>query len=100
MRVTNFLTSTPEVSRASYPAVVAVASPARPLRPRLHSRRLPLLRRLDQRPGGERRGTHHHPVPPRPGTARPLEAAGELRRGRPLEPGDGRVGAGRPAGRG
>src|SRR5262245_25471032 len=72
----------PEVPRASYPALVALASLAATLRRRLHPHRLPALRRLDHRTGPQRRGAQPHPVPRRPRPARPLEATGELRRGR------------------
>src|SRR5712692_2429543 len=78
------LTKAQEVCHASYPALVAVASPARPVRRCLHPRRLPPLRRLGYGTGRQRRGTHHHPVPDRPGAGGPLEGGGELRRDRPL----------------
>src|SRR6266478_418732 len=84
-----------EVLNASYPALVAVARPARPVQRCLHPRRLPPLRRLGHGTGPQRRGTHHHPVPHRPGPGGPLEGGGELRRDRPLESGGGRVDPGR-----
>ena len=65
-------------------ALVHLASPARLLRLGLHPPRLPPLRRVDHRPGPQRRGAHHHPVRPGPGAARRLEGPGVLRRVRRL----------------
>ena len=65
-------------------ALVHLASPARLLRLGLHPPRLPPLRRVDHRPGPQRRGAHHHPVRPGPGPARGLEGPGVLRRVRRL----------------
>src|SRR5712692_11816102 len=51
------LTKAQEVCHASYPALVAVASPARPVRRCLHPRRLPPLRRLGYGTGRQRRSS-------------------------------------------
>ena len=58
--------------------------PCCPPCPGLHPTRIPPLRRVGHRPGPQRRGAHHHPVPHRPRTAGRLEGAGNLRRVRPL----------------
>src|SRR6516164_10496497 len=67
-----------EVPHASYRALGALATTPSLVCLRLHPPRLPPLCRVDHRPRPQRRGTHHHPVSPRPGPRRGLEGPGGL----------------------
>src|SRR5690242_16659365 len=91
-----FCPLTREVRHATYCPVVPLASSVRAFRPRLYPRRFPTLRPVGHWPRPQRRRTHHYPVPHRPRPTGGLEAFGEFRRDRSLEPGPRRGGVGGP----